>query len=25
VMGERVKAILAQLPLVDPKGEKLRA
>jgi 4-methylaminobutanoate oxidase (formaldehyde-forming) len=24
VMGERVKAILAQLPLVDPKGEKLR-
>jgi len=25
VMGERVKATVANLPLVDPKGEKIRA
>ena len=25
VMGERVKASVAKLPLVDPKGEKIRA
>jgi glycine cleavage system aminomethyltransferase T len=25
ILGERVKAQVAELPLVDPKGEKIRA
>jgi glycine cleavage system aminomethyltransferase T len=25
ILGERVKALVADLPLVDPKGEKIRA
>jgi dimethylglycine dehydrogenase len=25
ILGERVKALVAGLPLVDPKGEKIRA